>query len=175
MSLPRELSFRSGILYQTPIRELDNLRTETVEYKDIRLTNNDLRLDQVCGRMADMEIELKAADPEKMYQRFAVRFAQNENYRTGVSFRPFESTLKIDRKFSGSRRAVINQRRALVNHDRGSLKLRLIIDRFSVEVFVNDGEKVMSAVIGTELAADGFSFFADGDIVMDITWYRLEL
>jgi len=175
MSLPRELSFRSGILYQTPIRELDNLRTETVEYKDIRLTNNDLRLDQVCGRMADMEIELKAADPEKMYQRFAVRFAQNENYRTGVSFRPFESTLKIDRKFSGSRRAVINQRRALVNHQRGSLKLRLIIDRFSVEVFVNDGEKVLSMTIPTELSAEGISFYADGDVVMNVVFHKLSV
>ena len=109
-----------------------------------------------------------------MYQRFAFRFAQDENFRTGVSFRPFESTLKIDRKFSGSRRAIINQRRALVNHERGSLKLRIIIDRFSVEIFVNDGEKVMSAVINTPLSADGMSFYADGDVMMNLTFHHLE-
>jgi beta-fructofuranosidase len=175
MSLPRELSMKDGILIQKPLRELDQYRRESIVRKNVHLSSGDLRINGMKGRCADLEISLRAEDPEKLYQRFAVRFAQDEKWRTGVSFRPHESTLKIDRKFSGSRRAVINQRRALVNHDRGSLKLRLIIDRFSVEVFVNDGEKVMSAVIGTELAADGFSFFADGDIVMDITWYRLEL
>ena len=175
MSLPRELSMRKGILIQKPLRELKKYRRDPIIRKDVRLCDGDLRINGMSGRTADLEVTIQAADPEKMYQRFAVRFAQNDKWRTGVSFRPHESTLKIDRKFSGSRRAVINQRRALVNHVRGSLKLRLIIDRFSVEVFVNDGEKVMSAVITTELDADGFSFFADGDVIMDIAWYRLEV
>jgi beta-fructofuranosidase len=175
MSVPRELSLKDGILYQLPVRELEQYRISPVLRREVRLADGDLRINGIRGRTADLTVEVRAANPETMYQRFAVRFAQNEKWRTGVSFRPHESTLKIDRKFSGSRRAVINQRRALVNHDRGSLKLRLIIDRFSIEVFVNDGEKVMSAVIDTELNADGFSFFADGDIIMNISFYQLKL
>ena len=173
MSIPRELSMQNGILFQTPIRELEQYRCSPVERKNIHLCDGDLRINGIRGRTADLEIELWPADPSVMYQRFAVRFAQNEKWRTGVSFRPHESTLKIDRKFSGSRRAVINQRRARVNHDRGRLKIRLILDRFSAEVFVNDGEKVLSAVIGTELDADGFSFFADGDLYMNVTFHQL--
>ena len=108
-----------------------------------------------------------------MYQKFAVRFAQNEQYQTSLSFRPYESVLKIDRKFSGSRRAVIHQRRCKVNHRQGELKLRMILDRFSVEVFINDGEQVMSAVLYTDLAAEGISFFADGKVKMDVVKYAL--
>ena len=63
-------------------------------------------------------------------------------YQTAVSFRPRESVLKVDRKFSGSRRAIIHQRRSLVNSTNGELKMRVILDRFSAEVFVNDGEQV---------------------------------
>ena len=174
MSIPRELSVKNGILYQKPLTELEQLRTDTITFEDVEIKDGNILLEGISGRMADLSIELKAKNPEKMYQRFAFRFAQDENFRTGVSFRPFESTLKIDRKFSGSRRAIINQRRALVNHERGSLKLRIIIDRFSVEIFVNDGEKVMSAVINTPLSADGMSFYADGDVMMNLTFHHLE-
>ena len=121
----------------------------------------------------DMELTLRPADEQKLYQKFAVRFAQNEEYQTSLSFRPRESILKVDRKFSGSRRAIIHQRRSLVNSTDGNLKLRIILDRFSVEVFVNDGEHVLTAIMYTEQEADGISFFADGDVVMDVVKYDL--
>ena len=50
---------------------------------------------------------------------------------------------------------------------------RMILDRFSVEVFINDGEQVMSAVLYTDLAAEGISFFADGKVKMDVVKYAL--
>ena len=86
---------------------------------------------------------------------------------------PRESVLKVDRKFSGSRRAIIHQRRSLVDSTNGELKLRVILDRFSVEVFVNDGEQVMTATMYTDQSADGISFFADGTVNMDVVKYDL--
>ena len=98
---------------------------------------------------------------------------RNDTYQTALSFRPHESILKIDRKFSGSRRAIIHQRRSLVNSRNGELKLRLILDRFSAEVFINDGEQVMTMVMYTDLAAEGICFFADGTVNMDVVKYDL--
>lgn len=120
-----------------------------------------------------MEIELFPGDVQEIYRKFAVRFAQNDTYQTSVSFRPHESILKIDRKFSGSRRAIIHQRRSKVNTVNGKLKLRLILDRFSAEVFVNDGEQALSATIYTEQEAEGISFFADGQVRMNVVKYDL--
>ena len=80
----------------------------------------------------------------------------------------------MDRKFSGSRRAIIHQRRSQVNPVNGELRLRIILDRFSVEVFVNDGEQVLSATMYTDQAADGISFFADGTAKIDVVKYDLE-
>lgn len=79
----------------------------------------------------------------------------------------------MDRKHSGSRRAIIHQRRSKVNSINGELKLRVILDRFSVEVFVNDGEQVLSAILYTGQSADGISFYADGTVRMDIVKYDL--
>ena len=172
MSLPRELSVKNGVLYQRPIRELEAMRRDGVRYEDVIVRDGELSLPGVSGRLVDLELEVEPLGGG--YDRFAVRFAQDERYRTGVSFRPHESVLKIDRKFSGSRRAIIHQRRAKVRHENGKLKLRLILDRFSAEVFVNDGEQVMSATLYTDPAAEGISFFADGGVRLGVTAWRLE-
>ena len=132
-----------------------------------------MSLDGVQGRRIDMELVIRPEKDQDIFQKFAVRFAQNEQYHTSLSFRPRESILKIDRKFSVSRRAIIHQRRSKVNWENGELKLRIILDRFSAEVFVNDGEQVLTVTMYTDQAADGISFFADGMANMDVVKYDL--
>lgn len=172
MSLPRELFIKEKRLFQRPVRELDKMRHNKVEYQNVSVSGT-IQLDKIKGRRIDMELLLYPKEEENLYQKFAVRFAQNEQYHTSLSFRPYESILKIDRKFSGSRKAVIHQRRSLVNSLNGKLKLRIILDRFSAEVFINDGEQVMTVTMYTDQNADEISFFADGNVKMDIVKYDL--
>lgn len=145
MTLPRELSVRNGRLFQQPVRELEQYRSSPVSYKGITVQGS-LTLSGVEGRTVDMELTVRPGYNCGLYQKFAVYFAQNEQYKTSLSFRL---------------------------HENGVLKLRIILDRFSAEVFVNDGEQVMSATISTDLAAQGISFFSDGQVLMDITKYDL--
>ncbi|MDO4634022.1 MAG: glycoside hydrolase family 32 protein [Eubacteriales bacterium] len=173
MSLPREISIKNGRLYQQPLRELEEMRSNRLELKDVAV-NGTVFMKELKGRRIDMELRIRPEDAEQMYQKFAVRFAQNDTYQTALSFRPRESVLKIDRKFSGNRRAIIHQRRSLVNSKDGELKLRLILDRFSVEVFINDGEQTMTATLYTPMDAEGISFFADGGgVLVDVVKYDL--
>lgn len=176
MSLPRELSVKKGRLYQQPIRELDALRCNRVEHHHVSVSGV-VSLEGVKGRRVDLELTIRPEEGQDIYQKFAVRFAQNEDYQTSLSFRPREAILKVDRKFSGSRRAIIHQRRCLVNAldaKKGELKMRIILDRFSVEAFVNDGEQVMTATFYTEQEAEGISFFADGVVNIDVVKYDLK-
>lgn len=172
MSLPRELFIKNGKLFQKPLQELENLRSNKVVHRGVAFEGV-IRLEGVKGRKVDMELTLRPGDEQNIYQKFAVRFAQNEKYQTSLSFRPREEILKIDRKFSGSRRAIIHQRRCMVGGADGCLKMRIILDRFSAEVFVNDGEQVLTTVMYTEKEADGISFFADGAVNMDVVKYNL--
>lgn len=119
------------------------------------------------------ELSIRPGDEKNIYRKFAVRFAQNDIYQTSVSYRPAESVLKVDRKHSGSRRAIIHQRRCLVRNAGGRIRLRIILDTFSVEVFVNDGEHALSATLYTNPEADGISFYADGEVAMDVEKYEL--
>ena len=174
MSLPRELHVRDGVLYQTPIRELDERRTGKVVHRDVRVEDRWVVLPGVSGRRVDLEVEVAPADPEKVYEKIAIRFAQDDCHQTFMSFRPKEGQLKVDRKFSGSRRAIQHQRRANVRHDNGTVKFRLILDRFSAEIFVNDGEKVLSTTFYTTQSADGISFEVEGAAILNVTKYSLE-
>ena len=172
MSLPRELFFRNGRLYQQPVRELAQYRSGKVEYRDV-LLDGEKSLEGIEGRVVELDIHLRCADPDTPYQKFIMKFAQNEKYHSVLSYRPYESWLQIDRKFSGSRRAYIHQRRCLVSDQLGEIRLHVILDRFRMEVFINDGEQVMTATILTDPSARGISFEADGKAVMDITKYSL--
>ncbi|HJB45794.1 MAG TPA: glycoside hydrolase family 32 protein [Candidatus Mediterraneibacter surreyensis] len=173
MSLPRELSVKNGRLIQKPVRELEQMRTNKVSYENVEVSDV-IRLDGMKGRRIDMELTLRPAEGEELYRKFAVRFAQNDTCHTAVSFRPHESILKVDRKFSGSRRAIIHQRRSLVNSENGRITMRIILDNFSVEIFVNNGEHVLSATLYTDLSADGILFYADGKAVIDVVKYDLD-
>ena len=172
MSIPREIWLKNDRLYQQPVREIENLRKNKVEYKDVPV-NGTCTLDGIEGRCVEIFLTIRAEDPEKIYQKFSMWFAQDERFHTSISFRPQEALLKINRKFSGSRRAIIHQRRCQVNSIHGELKLRILLDRFSAEIFVGEGEQAMSMTLYTDLSAKGISFISEGAARMDITKYDL--
>lgn len=172
MSLPREIFIQNGRLYQKPVRELEAMRCNKVAYENLTFSGT-ISPEGIRGRRVDMEVVIRPEEGCDMYRKFAIRFAKNEMYQTSLSYRPSECVLKVDRKFSGSRRAIIHQRRSKVFCKNGVLKLRVILDRFSVEAFVNDGEQVISAVLYTDQEADGISFFVDGTVNIDVVKYDL--
>ena len=172
MTLPRELFLKNGRLWQRPVRELAQYRSGKTAYQNV-LLDGKKTLEGIEGRVAELEIRVRPADPGSPYRNFILYFAQNEKYYSSLSYRPYESWLQIDRKFSGSRRAYVHQRRCLVPGRHGEIRLHVILDRFSAEVFINGGEQVMTAAILTGSDAGGISFETDGKAVMDITKYTL--
>ena len=172
MSLPRELRVKNGRLFQNPVRELEEMRGEKISYENVCFSET-ISLDGVKGRKVDMELTLRPGNEQEMYRKFAVHFAQDDTCHTAVSFRPYESVVKVDRKYSGSRKSTIHERCCFVPGGNGHIKLRVILDRFSAEIFVNDGEYALSLTFYTDIAADGISFFADGDVAMDVVKYDL--
>jgi len=172
MTLPRELTIKNGRLYQQPVRELELYRSNKVTHTNVAFCG-ETTLEGIEGRIIDMEMVVRPQKKEKNYQKFEVRFAQDGRFKTSVSFRPKEAVLKIDRKFSGSRREYVHQRSCQVLGNSDEIKMRIILDRYSAEVFVNDGEEAMTLTFNTDLSAKGISFYADGDVLMDITKYDL--
>ncbi|MBR6089278.1 MAG: glycoside hydrolase family 32 protein [Anaerolineaceae bacterium] len=172
MTIPREIHVKNNRLYQWPIRELETLRHGKVEYHNVILDGEKV-FEGIKGREVDLTVTVRPAEGADIYNKFAIMFGQDETYHTSLSFHPSDSIMKIDRKFSGSRRAVIHQRRSRINHDNGAFTMRIILDRFSAEIFLNNGEQTITITMYTDLTADGISFITDGKIVLDIEKYDL--
>jgi beta-fructofuranosidase len=62
-----------------------------------------------------------------------------------------------------------------IRNQNGKIKLRLIIDKYSVEIFANDGEQVMTSTFYTNLDATDISFCAKGEAKVSIEKHSIVL
>ncbi|WP_102342363.1 glycoside hydrolase family 32 protein [Galactobacillus timonensis] len=174
MTLPRELHLINNRLYETPVRELENLRRNKVEHHGI-LIDDEIELPDISGRRVDLTVRVRPVEAENLYRKFAIHFAEDADFHTTLSFHLEEEITKIDRKHSGSRRAIIHQRRALTPCAKpGEWSVRLILDDNSAEAFINNGEYVMTVLIYTRISADQISFVCQGKAIMDVEKYDLQ-
>lgn len=173
MTLPRELSIRNGQLIQTPIRELDEYRTNHVSYRNVDVGDR-IQLPRVSGRTVDLIVSVHPTGCD-CYKRFTLKVAKDSEVYTAIIYEPGRSVLRFDRSHSGFCHDILHMREAVVHNQSGELKLRVILDRFSVEVFINDGEQVMSSTIYTPLSASAISFEAFGGAMIDVDKYDIEL
>ena len=171
MTLPRELRVQDGRLIQNPIRELEALRGRRVAYENVPV-GEESNLKGIYGRMLDMTITLQPQQ-SKPYELFRLKFAKGSQHYSDLVYDPRSSTLRISRTHSGCTRDFVHERECFVRDRGGELKLRLIPDRFSAEVFVNDGEQALSMTLYTPMTANGISFESRGAALMDVEKYEI--
>jgi beta-fructofuranosidase len=175
MTLPRELSFHDGRLYQQPVRELSAYYGSEVFYRKVPVTD-EISLYGVDGRIIDLDIKISPAQDEPLYRYFVIRFAMNEEYYSEAMYSPDTGIFVISREYSGTRKGGLHQRNCLVPESMdGNLSVRILLDRYSFEIFINDGRYAMSAVIYTDPGAAQISFRAGGKAVIDVAKREIKL
>ena len=170
MTLPRELSIEKGRLYQRPVRELEAYRANPVVHQNVPVSA-ETALEGVSGRILDMTVKIRPAD-EKGYRKFKMYLAKGEDMYTSVSFRPASGKIRMDRTFSGFGYDIVNNRSFLVDANQ-ELTVRVIMDRFSIELFFNDGAQTATTKIYTPQHCDGIAFEAEGNVLLDVEKYDL--
>lgn len=173
MTTPRELTLKNDRLIQNPVRELENLRGRRVAYKNV-LVNEEVSLTGVYGRVLDMTVTVKPGD-DKGYERFRIKFAKGSQHYCTVSYRPNTSTLRMSRTHAGFNRDFVHERKCRVRNQNGEIKLRILLDRFSAEVFVNDGEQALTMTFYTPQTADGISFECTGNALVSVEKYDITM
>ena len=168
MSIPRELSLRNGQLCQWPIRELEELRRDPVAYRNAALGREPVELPGIRGRRLDLEVYIGGAQGT-----VTLSLASDEKHHTDLIYRPQESLLTLDRSASGTRRAGADVCSTEVTGREGHLRLRIVLDRFSVEVFVNGGEKALSMTLFSKESADRIRFMANAPAELAVTAWQL--
>lgn len=170
MTIPRELTLQDDRLYQQPVKELEHYRTEPVTYTGREISGKCL-LPDIRGRVLDLTVELQEGD----YQEFSVSFAGNEKYHTGFRYIRDTQTIEFDRTYSGIIRDVVCRRCMKLKKAEKTLKLRFLLDRFSVELFINDGIQTFTSTFYTPLEAEDIVFECDKTSIINIEKYTISL
>ena len=163
MSFPRELSLLGGKIYQNPIKEIEELYKETVRKSSTAPSNEEIP--GIRGRSLDMTVTASKANS------FDMKFALKDDIYISLSYDKESEELVLDRSHDGRSSSIASYRKVNVGQY-DNFKLRLLLDRFSFEIFIADGEHVLSSTLyETPLDAEKMLFSSDGKL--DIELHRI--
>ena len=163
MTYPRELELKKDIIYQMPAKELEKHYTN--EYKTSFCLEKDYKFQdtELNSRVARLDLDIEKIDAKECI----IYLASNHRYNSFIKINFKKKTLKFSRRFSGLIKDAVDERKIDVNIKSGKLSLSILLDRFSVEIFVNGGKEVLSSRIYTPAEANEISFIADGEVRVD--------
>jgi sucrose-6-phosphate hydrolase SacC (GH32 family) len=130
MTIPSELTLHSTEegprMRMNPIRELETLRTRTHEWTDVVLKTGTNPLSGLKGELLDLEVELESsAGSETIFDMHGTEVAYDSETQTlscgGLSSR--------------------------LNPVDGVIRLRILLDRTSIEVYGNDGRVYIPLIV----------------------------
>ena len=148
MSLPRVLTLdKDQRLIQTPAPELERLREEHVEIKDVLVSSEDKKLDTVSGDTMELVAEFAVADAKA----FGLRVRQSEDGKDAITMRYSKGSLNVAGTEVPLALAPLSK----------TLTLHVFIDKSVLEVFINDGATSVTRVEYPGEQDLGVSVFAE--------------
>ncbi len=178
MSIPRELGLKrdSGNIYltQQPISELKNLREESWSWKELKVSHKEDFLPQIRDSSLEVEIEAKPRGS----RQFGIKFRKSDDKETVVGYSTENRKLFVDRSKSGKTdfsEDFLGRHEAPLEPVNGKIRLHIFIDRSSIEVFGNDGKRVISNLIFPDREGEATEFFVNsGEVeVSSLQIYKL--
>lgn len=160
---------------QSPAGELTTLRgTKLTSLDSERLHSGDepLANEGVSGRCLDIEMAIAPGNADTV----GLDVRKGEEQQTTISYHTDTEMLLFDRSKSGTYFDTASSGATsadLQPMDDGTISLRVLVDRSSVEVFANDGRLAMSNLIYPDWQSDGISLFTengDAEIVSLDVW-----
>jgi fructan beta-fructosidase len=165
MSVPRELALRTidgrPQLVQRPVRELRSLRGRWSYRRQHRRLREGTRTLPVRGKALEIKATLWLDDAE----RAGLKVRTGGDEETVIGYDAEARELYVDRTHAGRSdfsRDFPGVQRAPLAARHGKIRLRILVDWSSVEVFADRGQTVITDQIFPAATSDGIELFADG-------------
>jgi len=158
MNFPTELTLRTtktGIkVFRMPVREIAGLYDKAWQWKNLSLNSGEHPLDELKGDLYDiaMDIDLKTAT--------VIEF----KFRNVKIVYDRKQIMLFDWKNDSAAAIPAKANIAPLLPVDGKIKLRILLDRISVEIFGNDGEMVMTSCFMPEDGNTNYSIKSNGNI-----------
>lgn len=166
-SIPRELKLKAltdGVrVIQTPVKELEAIRGTSKKWKNLTISPASHNvLTGLSGDAYEINAEFKVSPGSAAEFGFKVRTGEKQFTKVGYDRR--NAKLFVDRSKSGN--VTFNpafdtrNETAPLKPVNGKVKMRIFVDRSSVEVFGNDGQQVITDVILPDRSSKGLELYA---------------
>lgn len=166
MTLPRELKIINGKLVSVPVEELKKLREEQISHTEVKI-NGQKDFFNIKGDSYEIEATVDLTNS----QSFSIKLRESKIQDTTLTYDKAAQTLKLNRDRSGH--ALKGQREVKLPLENNLLKLRIFVDKSSVEIFANN--IAMTARIYPDKASSGIKFVSNGEaIIKNLNFYRLK-
>ena len=183
MSLPRSLSLKTtshGLrLFQNPIEDISQLHTESSVYENLQISANRVFKPDLTGTCVDIEAEIELrgktifgihiAESNRTKYVFNHSSHDIDGERTTISYDLSKNKLNLDRRTSGTiyDKDFASEYSCTLVPQKDRITLRILLDWSSVEVFANNGELVLSALIFPTPFGGGITIFVErGEILI---------
>lgn len=170
LTLPRVLNIENGKLKQRPIKSLEKLRynKETALGYANKFTT---KLHPYEGKQYELIIDILENDASEIY--FELRTSKNQS--TVISYNKQMNTLTLDRTESGLLPGNVEGTTRSTKLDSSLSQLRIYVDTSSIEIFCNDGERVLTSRIFPDNNATGIKTSTEsGQVYLQFTKYDLK-
>ncbi|MGG3987219.1 glycoside hydrolase family 32 protein [Bacillus smithii] len=161
LTLPRELTISDNKLIQKPVKELELLRKQQYEIKDV-IDQEKKMYNGFIGTTFEMICDFENFDAKE----FGVEFRVGDCEKTIIKYDSIQKKVILDRTFSGQPVAEEYGTVRKCFLDAAKVKFHLFVDTSSVEIFINDGEEVFTSRIFPQEDSKGIRFFAEGGKVL---------
>ena len=149
-------------LVQRPVRELERLRREKLRVTNasVEEVNQKIRKSRLKTEVYEFEAELRPGQAEDI----GFRLRKSKEAETLIGFDAVHREVYIDRTHSGevSFSKDFPGRHSGKLEENASIRLHVFVDRSSIEVFANDGERVLSERIYPPPGSDGIELYVHG-------------
>ncbi len=150
MTIPRELTLlRTNKGYHInvqPVREIESYISKTIKKGNITVNGPKLLVDNKTADFTKAEIKFRLKNLEKNSYSFAFVNQAGEQIVFGINNN--ENYLFVDRSKSGkiefSKKFALSITKAQLDRTLKTADIRILIDKTSIEIFFNNGEKVIT-------------------------------
>nr|WP_245808893.1 glycoside hydrolase family 32 protein [Shouchella patagoniensis] len=158
LTLPRELRLADdGKIRMIPVDELKALRMNKEKLGQKIVTGVE-KVD-LTGQKVELELAFDMDQTDASVFGVKVACAEDGSEETVLTFDQLEQTVTLDRDLSGE--GVSGARIASIRLA-DTLNVCLFLDRSSIEVFINEGETVLTSRIYPKESSQSIFFFAEG-------------
>lgn len=180
-SLVRKMELKTlpeGIrLIQTPVTQLEQLRHPIKSLSDQAVQPNDRAISDVHGDTLEIVAEFQV-DLNTTADEFGIQVRKGDRNRTIVGYNRHNASLFVDRSQSGTsdfNDGFARRHEAPLTVRNNKVKMHIFVDRSSVEVFGNDGEKVITDQIFPDPSDTGVELYAANGNVKLVSLHIYEL